>query len=131
MRSKNASPNRQSVLAAANGELAAPSPSPATITTERRDSKKSSSPSMNGGGGGGQRRGTQCSITLLDEFESRQQQNRAGSLPFENLIRPQTLAIPGEQVGGETAAATAGTEVRDPQSTVFTLIKQHVYLQYL
>lgn len=106
MRSKNASPNRQAAITAANAKASMAPNSPSAD----RDSKKSISPSA----GGGHRRGTQCSVTLLDEFEARQQQSRAGSLPFENFIRPQTLAIPNEQIGGvaATGAGEPGTEVR-------------------
>lgn len=124
MRSKNASPNRmaqqqqqqlhhQQIIAASSNGRGSIAAGQAHSPAGDRDSKKSNSPTSASGGVviGGVRRGTQCSITLMDDFDPRQQQNRAGSLPFENLIRPQTLAIPND--GGEQAAAAAAapTEV--------------------
>jgi hypothetical protein len=83
MRSKNASPNRN---------IQVISPGEANLITNKSGDSPIITP-------GGQRRGTQGSITLMDDFDpKRQQQNRAGSLPFENLIRPQTLVIPGQTV---------------------------------
>lgn len=114
MRSKNASPNTANRVAAANANYSPGSPGGGGGD---RDSKKSNSPRSGSGvgvsgvgGGSGQRRGTQCSITLMDDFNpsrQQQQQNRAGSLPFENLIRPQTLTIPSEQIAAESPSGGA------------------------
>ena len=50
-----------------------------------------------------ERRGTQCSISILENLENQIHQSRAGSLPFEhlnNLMQNQQLQVFGDENGG-------------------------------
>lgn len=120
MKSKNASPNRNvnsaNVIQPKNG------------TNASTPSAENNSSTPTNVSVGGPRRGTQCSITIMEDIESKRQQSRAGSLPFENLIRPQTLAIPGtpdlDADGGSISAGT--TDVMPANAADVYRIRQFV-----
>ena len=92
MKSRNASPNRPhndnnlSINATPNLDRHSP-------VIVQRSSPAGSSNNNTG------RRGTQCSITIMDNLENGIQQNRAGSLPFEKMIGGDEMNM--EQNNGE------------------------------
>lgn len=89
IRSRNASPNYQLTDSPPNPSLQIGTPS-----LSRRNSPAISQRSTAGG-----RRGTQCSITIMNDLENGMQQNRAGSL--------QNGSLPFDQINGDSEIMNA------------------------